>query len=71
MFISKIFADLLTIVVKSSVLYNSNLCIIPNLSRSGVARDPALVVAPIRVNLGKSNLIDLALGPFPIIISNV
>ena len=37
----------------------------------GVVSDPAFVVAPINVNFGKSNLIDLALGPFPIIISNV
>ena len=42
-----------------------------NLSLSGVESDPALVVAPIKVNLGKSNLIDLALGPFPIIISKL
>ena len=31
---------------------------------------PAFVVAPIKVNLGSSSLIDLALGPFPIIISS-
>ena len=58
-------------VVKSSIEYNSNLCIMPNLSRSGVVSEPAFVVAPINVNLGKSNRIDLLLGPFPITISNV
>lgn len=57
--------DLLTIVVKSSTEYNSNLCTIPNLSLNGVVKEPAFVVAPINVNLGKSNLIDFALGPFP------
>ena len=36
-----------------------------------MVNEPAFVVAPIKVNLGKSSLIDLALGPFPIIISNV
>ena len=30
---------------------------------------PAFVVAPIKVNFGKSNLIDFASGPFPIVIS--
>ena len=43
---------------------------IPNLSLKGVVSAPAFVVAPISVNFGKSSLIDLALGPFPIIISN-
>ena len=71
MLISNIFADLFIIVVKSSVLYSSNLCTIPNLSLNGVDSEPAFVVAPISVNLGRSSLIDLALGPFPIIISNV
>ena len=65
-----ILADLFTIVVKSVSLYNSSLSTIPNLSRNGVVKEPALVVAPINVNLGKSNLIDFAVGPFPIIISN-
>ena len=46
-------------------MYNSNL------SLRGVVSDPAFVVAPIKVNFGKSNLIDLLLGPFPITISNV
>ena len=67
----KIPADLFTIFCKSSGSYNSSLSTIPNLSLNGVVNEPALVVAPINVNLGKSNLIDLALGPFPIIISNV
>ena len=43
----------------------------PNLSLNGVVNDPAFVVAPINVNFGKSSLIDLALGPFPMIISSV
>ena len=31
--------------------------------------EPAFVVAPIKVNLGRFNLIDFAVGPFPIMIS--
>ena len=65
------FADLFTIVVSSSALYSSSLSTMPNLSLSGVVSAPALVVAPIKVNFGKSSLIDLALGPFPIIMSSV
>ena len=71
MFMSKILADLFIIVTKSWSEYNSNLCTIPNLSLSGVVNEPALVVAPIRVNFGKFNLMDFAVGPFPIIISSV
>ena len=41
----------------------------PNLSLRGAERLPALVVAPIKVNLAISSLIDLADGPFPITIS--
>ena len=52
-------------------MYSSNLLTIPKRSLNGVASEPAFVVAPIRVNLGKSNLIDRALGPLPIMISNV
>ena len=57
--------------LKSSTEYNSSFCTIPNLSLKGVVSDPAFVVAPINVNFGKSNLIDLAVGPFPIMISKV
>ena len=71
MSIPNIFAERVTIVLKFSGVYNSNLWIIPNLSLNGVVNEPALVVAPINVNLGKSILIDFALGPFPITISNV
>ena len=71
MLISIISADLFTIVFSSSSVYSSSLFTIPNLSLSGVVSEPALVVAPTKVNLGKSNLIDLALGPFPIIISRL
>ncbi len=39
-------ADLVTISFNSFGSYNSSLEIIPNLSLSGVAREPALVVAP-------------------------
>ena len=53
------------------MLYNSNLLIIPNLSLKGVDKLPTLVVAPTNVNFGKSKRIDLALEPFPIIISKV
>ena len=42
----------------------------PKRSRSGDVNAPARVVAPIRVNAGKSNLIERAAGPSPIIISN-
>ena len=40
-------------------------------SLNGVESEPALVVAPIKVNFGKLILIDFAVGPFPIIISKV
>ena len=70
-FTSNILADLFTIICKSSGSYSSNLCIIPNLSRNGVVNEPALVVAPIKVNLGKSILIDFALAPVPITMSKV
>ena len=71
MFTSRILLDLFTILVRSSVEYSSSLCTIPKRSLKGVVSEPALVVAPIRVNFGRSNLIDLALGPFPIIMSKV
>ena len=41
----------------------------PNLSLKGEVNRPTLVVAPIRVKSGKSNLIDLAAAPFPITMS--
>ena len=66
-----ILALLFIIFAKSFSVYSSNLCIIPNLSRSGEDKDPALVVAPTNVNLGRSSLIDFAAGPFPIIISKL
>ena len=69
--IFNILAERFTILLKFSMLYNSNLCIIPNLSLKGVVSEPTLVVAPIKVNFGKSILIDFASGPLPIIISNV
>ena len=68
-FTFSILLDLFTIVDKFSIEYNSNLSTIPNLSLKGVVSEPALVVAPISVNLGKSILIDLALAPVPITIS--
>ena len=37
---------------------------------NGAVKSPALVVAPIRVNFGKSIRSDLADGPLPIIISS-
>lgn len=52
MSIPNIFAERVTIVLKSSGVYNSNLWIIPNLSLNGVVNEPALVVAPINVNFG-------------------
>ena len=63
--------DVLSVFFKFSTEYNSSLFTIPNLSLNGVVKEPAFVVAPINVNFGKSSLIDLALGPFPIIISIV
>ena len=41
----------------------------PNLSLRGADSIPALVVAPTRVNLGRSRRIDLAVGPLPIMMS--
>ena len=66
-----IFADLFIMVFKSFSSYSSNLWTIPNLSLRGVVRDPAFVVAPINVNLGKFILIDFAVGPFPNIMSSL
>ena len=40
----------------------------PNLALKGDVRSPSLVVAPIRVNLGRESLMLLASGPFPTII---
>jgi hypothetical protein len=48
--IFKIFALLTIISDKSFSEYSSNLCIIPNLSLKGEESEPALVVAPIKVN---------------------
>lgn len=53
----------------SYVVCKSNLSTIPNLPRSGIVRDPTFVVTTIKVNLGKSILIDFAVGHFTIIIS--
>jgi hypothetical protein len=39
-------------------------------SRSGEVNEPARVVAPIRVNGGRSILIERAAGPSPIMISS-
>ena len=47
------------------------MAIIPNRSLNGVVKEPALVVAPTKVNFGRSSIIDLALGPFPMIISKL
>ena len=68
--IPRMFADLIIIVLSSSTVYISNFEITPNLSLKGADKLPALVVAPTRVNFDKSNLIERAAGPFPIIISN-
>ncbi len=68
--ILSIAADLFTMSFNSSAEYISSLFITPNLSLRGDVSNPIRVVAPISVNLGRSSLIDLALGPFPIIISN-
>ena len=67
--IPRIPADLFTICLSSSFEYRLNLLTIPNLSLRGAVRFPALVVAPTSVNLGMSSLIDLAEGPFPMIMS--
>ena len=42
----------------------------PKRSRNGEVKEPALVVAPTKVNGGKSSLIERAAGPSPIIISS-
>ena len=60
----------ITISQSSSGVYISRRIITPNLSRRGPVSCPALVVAPISVNLFRSTLIDWAEGPFPIIISS-
>ena len=62
-------AVLLMISASSSGVYISNLQLTPNLSLNGALREPALVVAPISVNLAMSSLMDLAAGPLPIIMS--
>ncbi len=47
-------ADRLMISASSSLSYSSNLLMTPKRSRSGADRLPALVVAPIKVNLAMS-----------------
>ena len=69
--IPKILLERFTIFSRSSGEYSSKRSTIPKRSRSGVVKEPALVVAPIKVNFGKSKRMDLALGPYPIIISSV
>ena len=62
-------ADRATIRESSSGVYSSSRSVTPNRSRRGAESCPARVVAPIRVNLGRSSRMELALGPLPTMMS--
>ena len=58
-----------TIFCSSPAEYISSRSITPNRSRKGEVSCPARVVAPMRVNLGRSSRMDRAAGPLPMMIS--
>ena len=62
-------ADRVTIRESSSGVYSSSRNTTPKRSRSGAESCPARVVAPTRVNRGRSMRIERALGPLPMMIS--
>ena len=65
----KIPALRVTICPSSSGLYSSSRSSTPNRSRRGAESCPARVVAPMRVNLGRSSRMELAEGPLPMMMS--
>ncbi len=65
----KMLALRFTISASSSGVYSSSRSWTPNRSRRGADREPARVVAPMRVNLGRSSRMELALGPLPMMMS--
>ncbi len=62
---SRIRAERRTIRVSSAGSYRSSRYVIPKRSRSGVVRRPVRVVAPTRVNGGRSSESVRAAGPWP------
>ncbi len=58
-----------TIFASSSGVYSSRRRFTPNRSRRGAESWPARVVAPTRVNFGRSRRMELALGPLPTMMS--
>ena len=67
--IPKMVALRVTIFASSSGVYSSSRRFTPNRSRKGAESCPALVVAPTRVNFGRSSRMELALGPLPTMMS--
>ena len=66
---SRMPAERLTIRASSSGVYSSSRRVTPKRSRRGADSWPARVVAPIRVNFGRSSRMELADGPLPMMMS--
>ena len=58
-----------TIRASSSGVYSSSRRVTPKRSRRGADSCPARVVAPMRVNFGRSSRMELADGPLPMMMS--
>ena len=67
--IPRMAAERVTIFASSSGVYSSRRRLTPNRSRRGADSWPARVVAPTRVNFGRSSRMELALGPLPTMMS--
>ena len=66
---SRMSAERLTMRASSSGVYSSSRSVTPKRSRRGADSCPARVVAPMRVNLGRSSRTELAEGPLPMMMS--